>query len=93
MFVGGIATILGPALGAFLITYATNSLASSGPWRSIVLSMLILIVLWFCPGGLIGGTQRIIRLIASSRGPSSDSPVAASATPPSGPALAVGRED
>jgi branched-chain amino acid transport system permease protein len=67
MLVGGVATILGPALGAFLITYATNSLASSGPWRSIVLSVLILVVLWFCPGGLLGGSQSLIRVIRAAR--------------------------
>ena len=59
LLVGGIGTLWGPILAAFLITLVSELLADLGPWREIVVAASIIVVMVFYPGGLWGMVQEI----------------------------------
>ena len=59
LLVGGIGTLWGPILAAFLITLVSELLSDLGPWREIVVAASIIVVMVFYPGGLWGMVQEI----------------------------------
>jgi branched-chain amino acid transport system permease protein len=54
VFLGGVRTLYGPVVGAVAITLLSDQLKDRGAWRDIVIAGVILVVLWFFPGGLSG---------------------------------------
>ena len=52
LLVGGIGTLWGPILGAFVFTAVSDSMVSLGPGRYLVVATMIILVLRFYPGGL-----------------------------------------
>jgi ABC-type branched-subunit amino acid transport system permease subunit/pimeloyl-ACP methyl ester carboxylesterase len=57
LLVGGIGTIWGPVVAAFLIILISEALADLGPWRDILTALLIIAVMVLYPGGLWGVVQ------------------------------------
>lgn len=54
VLLGGRATIYGPVLAAFALTFLSEAMATFGPWRPILIGLLIILVLLVWPGGLAG---------------------------------------
>ncbi len=59
LLVGGVSTIWGPILAAFLITILFEVLADYGSWRDIAVALAIVGVILVYPGGLFAGLQEL----------------------------------
>lgn len=59
LLVGGLGTLWGPVLAAFVVTLLSESLGWMGAWRDIIIAMLIVAVMVFYPGGLWGVVQEL----------------------------------
>lgn len=59
VLVGGAATVYGPILAAFLLTFATEAMIELGAWRFIIVSLLMILVVRFAPGGLFSILERL----------------------------------
>ena len=57
MLLGGIGSIYGPIVGAFVITIVSEAMVELGPTRFLIIAALIILVLMFYPGGIIAGLQ------------------------------------
>ena len=66
VLLGGRATIYGPLLASFLLTFLAEAIADLGPWRPIIIGLLIIGVMLLYPGGLHaalrGGLQQAAKL-------------------------------
>lgn len=56
--IGGSGTLLGPVLGALLIVVLPELLSSFAEYRLLIFAMLLLVVLWLAPRGLLGTLSR-----------------------------------
>jgi branched-chain amino acid transport system permease protein len=65
VLLGGISTLFGPILGAFVLTFVSEFLVSLGPWRYIITSSIIVLVLLFYPGGVYPGLQKLFQKLFS----------------------------
>ena len=61
VYVGGMGTIYGPVGGALLLTLMTEGLRNFGEWRLMVYSVLLIVILFFLPEGLIAPMWKKIR--------------------------------
>jgi len=52
VLVGGSSTIYGPIIAAFLMTFISEFLVSLGPWRFVVIALLIILTMLIFPKGL-----------------------------------------
>lgn len=52
--IGGMGTLMGPVLGAYGVTYLFDKLSFLVEYRVLVYSVLVVIILRFAPGGLLG---------------------------------------
>jgi len=59
VIVGGMGTLIGPVLGAILLTVLPELLRGIGDLRLIVYGMLVTLVVLFMPGGMVQVGQRI----------------------------------
>lgn len=55
LLLGGINSIDGAIVGAFVITMISEAMIHLGPWRFLIISALIVLVMRFYPGGIIAG--------------------------------------
>ena len=68
VYVGGMATIYGPIGGALLLTLMTELLRNFGEWRLMVYSVVLILILFFLPQGLVAPTwQRIRRALLGGK--------------------------
>jgi len=76
--VGGVATITGPAVGAFVMvglqeTFRSAFFGLAPPWTSqahaLVFGLLVIFVILFLPKGLVGDWRKIERIIRRRRPP------------------------
>lgn len=58
VIVGGSGTLFGPVLGALLIVLVPELLSDFAEYRLLIFSVLLLIVLWIAPNGLLGALAR-----------------------------------
>lgn len=58
LLLGGLNSIYGPILGAFVITLLSEAMVDLGPMRFLIISALIVLMLLFYPGGLINALQQ-----------------------------------
>jgi branched-chain amino acid transport system permease protein len=61
VYVGGMASIYGPIGGALLLTLMTELLRNFGEWRLMVYSVVLILILFFLPQGLVAPTWQRIR--------------------------------
>ena len=67
LLTGGLGTLWGPVVAAFIITLFSESLASLGPWRDIIIALMIVLVMIFYPGGLWGVIQELREAVQNIR--------------------------
>jgi branched-chain amino acid transport system permease protein len=60
LFIGGVGSILGSVVGAYLLQAFLVLTESLGPWRFVLLAISIVIVLRFFPGGIWHWLQRLV---------------------------------
>lgn len=60
VIVGGIGTLTGPVLGAVILTVLPELLRSLGDARLIIYGALLILVVLFVPGGLLGAWREVI---------------------------------
>lgn len=61
VYVGGMASIYGPAGGAILLILLTELLRGFGEWRLMIYSCALILILFFLPNGLIAPTWQRLR--------------------------------
>ena len=61
LLLGGTGTLWGPIVGAVALTVLSELLVDIGPARYLVIATLIVLVLRFFPGGLIGALRQFSR--------------------------------
>jgi branched-chain amino acid transport system permease protein len=69
VYVGGMASIYGPIGGAILLVLLTELLRDFGEWRLLIYSCVLILILFFLPGGFIAPVWRSLtaKLGRSSR--------------------------
>jgi len=60
IFLGGVGSPRGPIVAAVIVTLVSDLLKNTGPWRFIIISAIIMVVLWVFPTGLAGLWQRMV---------------------------------
>ncbi|MCR9214293.1 MAG: alpha/beta fold hydrolase [Proteobacteria bacterium] len=63
LLVGGVGSLWGPVIAAFVITLLAESLANLGPWREILIAILIILIMVFYPGGLWAAVQELREIV------------------------------
>ncbi|HEX6957328.1 MAG TPA: branched-chain amino acid ABC transporter permease [Ferrovibrio sp.] len=58
VYVGGMGSIWGPALGAILLTLLTEMLRGFGEYRLWIYTLVLILILFFVPGGLLAPLWR-----------------------------------
>ena len=54
VYLGGVASLGGSLLGAGVVTILTQTLQPLGTWRMVVLPALLVLLMLFRPGGIMG---------------------------------------
>ena len=67
LLVGGVGTIWGPVVASFLIILLSEVLTDLGPWRDILIALMIIGVMVFYPGGLWGVVQELREAVTTRR--------------------------
>ncbi len=67
LLLGGAGTIWGPILAAFFVTMVSEVFAAYGAWRNIIMSLLLIVILIFYPGGLWALLQTLREAFAVAR--------------------------
>lgn len=68
VYVGGMGSVYGPIGGAILLTLMTELLRQFGEWRLMVYSVLLILILFFLPGGFIAPLCARARARLAARG-------------------------
>ncbi len=66
VYVGGIGTIFGPVGGALLLTLMTEGLRNFGEWRLMIYSVLLILILFFLPNGVVAPVWKKLRAMLTS---------------------------
>jgi branched-chain amino acid transport system permease protein len=59
ILLGGVGTIYGPIIGAFVLTFISEALVDLGPWSQVIIATIIVAVLLFYPEGIIAALRRV----------------------------------
>jgi branched-chain amino acid transport system permease protein len=59
VIIGGQGTLIGPVVGAAIVTFLTEVLRPIGYWRMVFYSLLIIGMMWLRPQGLMGASDSI----------------------------------
>lgn len=62
LLVGGLGTLWGPITSAFVIVLLSELMADFGPWREVIVAVLIVAIMVFYPGGIWGIVQELREL-------------------------------
>jgi branched-chain amino acid transport system permease protein len=60
ILLGGTSTIYGSLAGAFVLTFISEFLVSLGPWRFVMISAMIIVIIWRYPSGLLLGLRSVV---------------------------------
>jgi len=63
LLVGGVSTLWGPIVAAFIITLLSESITDLGAWRNIAIAGLIIVIMVFYPGGLWAAVQELREIV------------------------------
>lgn len=61
VYVGGMGSVWGPVGGAILLVMLTELLRDFGEWRLLIYSVILILILFFLPGGFIAPVWRRLR--------------------------------
>ncbi|WP_315325583.1 branched-chain amino acid ABC transporter permease [Treponema socranskii] len=56
VIIGGQGTLVGPVVGSIIVNFLTEVLRPIGQWRLVAYALLIIIMMWFRPQGLVGAS-------------------------------------
>ena len=59
ILLGGTATIYGPIVGAFVLTFISEFMISFGPWRFLIIATVIILVFLFYPEGIWAAVKNV----------------------------------
>ena len=59
LLLGGISTMWGPIIGAFIFTFISEFMVDLGEWRWLIIGTLIVLVLRYYPAGLLSLLDRV----------------------------------
>lgn len=62
ILLGGLGTIYGSLLGAAVLTFVSEFMVSLGPWRFLIISAIIVLIMLFYPQGVLSALQRLAML-------------------------------
>jgi branched-chain amino acid transport system permease protein len=65
--VGGMGTIVGPVLGAYVLTLANELLRSIGELRLLIYSLAVILTIFLAPRGLLVIASRLVAAVAPAR--------------------------
>ena len=60
VILGGQGTLIGPVFGAIIITLITELFRFAAEWRMIFYAVLIIVMMWIRPQGIIGASNSVI---------------------------------
>ena len=60
VIIGGQGTLVGPIVGSFIVNFLTEWLRPVGVWRMVAYAVLIIVMMWFRPQGLVGASDSIL---------------------------------
>lgn len=60
VIIGGQGTLLGPIVGSTLVNCLTEVLRPIGTWRFVIYALLIIVMMWIRPQGLVGASNSIL---------------------------------
>ena len=58
--IGGQGTLLGPIVGSAIVTILTETLRFLENWRYVIYAIIIILMMWVRPQGLLGATDSIL---------------------------------
>jgi len=58
--IGGQGTLIGPIVGATIVTVLTESLRFLSYWRYVIYALIIILMMWVRPQGLIGASKSVL---------------------------------
>lgn len=60
MIIGGQGTLVGPIVGAAIVNLLTELLRPVSQWRMVAYGLLIIVMMWWRPQGLVGASDSIL---------------------------------
>ena len=60
VIIGGQGTLVGPVVGSVIVNLLTELLRPIGQWRMVAYGMLIILMMWWRPQGLVGASDSIL---------------------------------
>jgi branched-chain amino acid transport system permease protein len=60
VIIGGQGTLVGPVVGSVIVNFLTEVLRPIGAWRMVVYAVLIILLMWLRPQGLVGASDSIL---------------------------------
>jgi branched-chain amino acid transport system permease protein len=66
--IGGYANFLGPIVGSFIYVYMVDYLSSFTKNWPVILGVFFVLLILFCPGGMIGMFQQLLKKVTFRRG-------------------------
>ncbi|WRS26314.1 branched-chain amino acid ABC transporter permease [Oscillospiraceae bacterium MB08-C2-2] len=60
VIIGGQGTLVGPVVGSVLVNFLTEWLRPIGQWRMVAYALLIIVIMWCRPQGLVGSSDSIL---------------------------------
>jgi len=81
VMIGGAGTVAGPLVGALIVMLLPEALAALAEYRLLFFGVLLLVVLWIAPEGIVGEVARWIRSRTAPLAASGALPATASAAP------------
>ena len=58
--IGGQGTLIGPIVGSIIVNLLTEALRVIGQWRYVIYAMIIILMMWVRPQGLVGATNSVL---------------------------------
>lgn len=58
--IGGQGTLIGPIVGATIVTVLTEALRFLGYWRYVIYALIIILMMWVRPQGLVGASKSML---------------------------------
>ena len=60
VIIGGQGTLVGPVVGSVIVNLLTELLRPIGQWRMVAYGLLIILMMWWRPQGLVGASDSIL---------------------------------
>jgi branched-chain amino acid transport system permease protein len=82
VIIGGQGTLIGPIVGSVIVNFLTEFLRPISQYRLVVYALLIIVMMWVRPQGLVGASNSIlaggkVRMDGKGKGPGAKAPDAA----------------